>query len=265
MARQSIGFERAAGYYDATRGFPPGVADEVAERFAEAAGLGPMSRVLEVGVGTGRIALPLSRRVGRIVGVDVARPMLDVLREKWSDEPVRILEADATRLPFGDAAFDGALAIHLLHLVPTWRAAVAELARVVRPGGAVLVNDREYLAREPLMQEWNDLREAHGIAHRGTAVGVESMDELVAVFAEAGFTERGGGTAAEWPYAVTPAQFVSDLEGRVWSSTWRLPEGPYRAALGEFRAWLAGSGIAMDAPLSTVRRFNYLAFRRLLA
>ena len=262
MAGESIGFARAASYYDQTRGFPPGVGEEVADRLAEAAGLDAISRVLEVGVGTGRIALPLRRHVGRYVGTDLARPMLDVLREKPGAESVDVLLADATRLPFAAAAFDAALAIHVLHLVREWRVAVAELARVVRPRGALLVNAREHLDREPLISEWNRLREVHGIAHRGTAIGVEDDDQLAEEMAHVGFGEGGARTAAEWSYSVTPTRFVADLEGRVWSSTWNLPDEPYQAALADFRAWLAREGVPMDEPQSTTRRFDFVLFRR---
>ena len=262
MTGESIGFERAASYYDVTRGFPPGVGEAIADAFARAARLRLTSRVLEVGVGTGRIALPLSRHVDRYVGVDLARPMLDVLHEKRSHEAVDLLLADATRLPFVDSAFDAVLAIHILHLVRGWRGAVAELGRVIRSDGAILVNAREYLAHEPLMGEWNRLREVHGITYRGTAVGVEDDERLAEALAEIGFTERASGTAAEWSYSVTPAQFVADLENRVWSSTWQLPEEPYRAALAHLRTWLAREGVRLDEPLSTTRQFKYLLFRR---
>ena len=176
--------------------------------------------------------------------------------------PVDLLLADATRLSFADGAFDAGLAIHVLHLVRGWREAVAELARVVRPAGAIMVNAREHPGHEPLMGEWNRLREVHGIAYRGTAIGVEEDDELADALAGVGFTEPWRGTAAEWPYSVTPARFVADLQDRVWSSTWHLPEAPYRAALADFRAWLAREGVRMDEPRSTTRRFDYLLFRR---
>jgi ubiquinone/menaquinone biosynthesis C-methylase UbiE len=56
----SVAFDRAAGYYDESRGLCPEVQELVADRIEEAAG--PGARLLEVGVGTGRIALPLHRR-----------------------------------------------------------------------------------------------------------------------------------------------------------------------------------------------------------
>ena len=262
MTGESIGFERAASYYDATRGFPPGVGEAVADALARAAGLGAGSRVLEVGVGTGRIALPLGRSVARYVGTDLARTMLDVLRAKPTAESIDLVLADATRLPFADGAFDAALAIHVLHLVRGWRDAVAELARVVRPGGAILVNARERLELEPFINEWNRLREVHGIKYRGASIGVADDGELADELARVGFAERDVKTAAEWAHVETLARFVADLENRVWSSTWDLPDGPYRAALDDFRAWLARQGVRMDEPRSTTRRFRYLVFRR---
>jgi ubiquinone/menaquinone biosynthesis C-methylase UbiE len=56
----SINFDRAASYYDETRGFPAGVEEQVGAFIAQSVNLDANSRVLEVGVGTGRIALPLS-------------------------------------------------------------------------------------------------------------------------------------------------------------------------------------------------------------
>ena len=74
----SVAFDRAAGYYDESRGLCPEVQELVADRIEEAAG--PGARLLEVGVGTGRIALPLHRRGRRVVGVDLSLPMLERYR-----------------------------------------------------------------------------------------------------------------------------------------------------------------------------------------
>ncbi len=65
-----ISFDRAVDYYDQTRGFPPGVAEQVA---GTAAGmLAPNSAVIEVGIGTGRIAKPLAAMGYKIFGLDIS-------------------------------------------------------------------------------------------------------------------------------------------------------------------------------------------------
>ena len=90
---------------------------------------------LEVGVGTGAIALPLAARGVPLVGIDVSTAMMTKLVEKAGGRrPFPLLRADATRVPIRDGALAGAYARHVLHLISDWRAVVAELCRVVGRG-----------------------------------------------------------------------------------------------------------------------------------
>ncbi|MGH2630590.1 MAG: class I SAM-dependent methyltransferase, partial [Actinomycetota bacterium] len=129
----SVSFDRAAEYYDETRGLSEeGVRRTtavLARSFSNAA------RVLEVGVGTGQVALPLHDAGLDLAGIDLAQPMLDTLLEKAGGRsPFPLVCGDATRMPFRDGAFDGAFLRWVLHLIPDWRAAVHEIARVMAPG-----------------------------------------------------------------------------------------------------------------------------------
>ncbi|MET0227678.1 MAG: methyltransferase domain-containing protein, partial [Actinomycetes bacterium] len=135
----SIAFDRAAGYYDESRGLAPEAEELVADR-VEAA-VGPGGRLLEIGVGTGRIALPLHRRGRDAVGIDLSMPMLERYRAKAAAAglaPPAVLRADATRLPFPGACFDAVVEVHVLHLIPDWQGALAEARRVLTPGGVLL-------------------------------------------------------------------------------------------------------------------------------
>ncbi len=80
----SIAFDQAAGYYDESRGIPREVEEQAADQ-VEAA-VGPDARLLEMGVGTGRVALPLHRRGRQVVGVDLSLPMLERYRAKAAAE-----------------------------------------------------------------------------------------------------------------------------------------------------------------------------------
>jgi SAM-dependent methyltransferase len=119
-----ISFDRAATTYDATRGLPPRIMDASVDALARVLGGG---RALEVGVGTGRFALPLQERGIRIVGLDISEMMIAKAREKGSRD---LLLGSATQIPFRDAVFETTMAIHLLHLVREWRLALREIARV---------------------------------------------------------------------------------------------------------------------------------------
>ncbi|MEN9229874.1 MAG: class I SAM-dependent methyltransferase, partial [Thermostichus sp. DG02_5_bins_236] len=101
----SVCFDRAADFYDATRGFPAGVDEEIADAILTAVGATSETHFLEVGIGTGRIAWPLIRRGYSYVGIDISEQMLAQLRRKLRERlgqippQVSIQVADATALP----------------------------------------------------------------------------------------------------------------------------------------------------------------------
>ena len=135
----SIAFDQAADYYDETRALPPDVHAEFIARAADE--LRDRGPCVEVGVGTGRIGRSLADAGVDLVGVDLSEPMLRRLVANADGRaPFPLARADATRLPLATDAFGAALVCHVLHLVPRWRDAVAELVRVVRPGGVIVIS-----------------------------------------------------------------------------------------------------------------------------
>src|SRR5215469_14725710 len=134
---RSIVFDQAAEYYDDTRRLQPATQ---AALIAQLAGeLRSRGRCLEVGVGTGRIALDLHLSGVQMAGVDLSAAMLRKLVGKAGGAPFPLAVADAVELPFGDRRLGAVVICHVLHLVASWRRAVRELVRVVRPGGVILV------------------------------------------------------------------------------------------------------------------------------
>jgi SAM-dependent methyltransferase len=125
-------FDEIAVQYDETR--DPMDAEAVATLVRLLADRG-ISSLLEVGVGTGRIAAPLTRAGLNVTGLDGSSQMLARARTK-GDFP--LVRGDAYRLPFADAAFDGALFVHVLHLLDRPRDALAEAIRAA-PRGAMAI------------------------------------------------------------------------------------------------------------------------------
>lgn len=117
----SQSFDRASEFYDATRSLPTAVMERVVELLrAELRGRGTC---LEIGVGTGRIALPLHDAGIAMTGVDISLPMMTKLVHKSGGRtPFPLALADAARLPFSNDAFGASLACHVLHSFTTGRA-----------------------------------------------------------------------------------------------------------------------------------------------
>jgi demethylmenaquinone methyltransferase/2-methoxy-6-polyprenyl-1,4-benzoquinol methylase len=107
---------------------------------AEAVELPPGGRVLDVGVGTGDMALALAARRPdvTVVGVDPTTPMMVVGRRKLENRQILWSQADGLHLPFPDEYFDAAVSAFVLRNVTDVSLALAEQRRVVRDGGSVV-------------------------------------------------------------------------------------------------------------------------------
>jgi SAM-dependent methyltransferase len=129
-------FDRISPVYDATR--EPLAASEM-DRMAEALRSRGVRSLLEVGVGTGRIAVPLRDRGFEIVGVDASARMLAHARGKGLP---RLVRGSAYALPLLDRSVDGAIFVHVLHLLDDPRRALREASRTARSGVTALVRPR---------------------------------------------------------------------------------------------------------------------------
>ncbi|MEO7426919.1 MAG: class I SAM-dependent methyltransferase [Fibrobacteria bacterium] len=94
--------------------------------------------ILDVGIGTGRASLPLARKGKSVTGIDSSASMLDITRKLAGDLPVRLLPGDVEKLPFPEASFDTSMALNVVVHFRAWDKIMAEMLRVVRPGGRVI-------------------------------------------------------------------------------------------------------------------------------
>lgn len=191
-------------------------------------------RCLEIGIGTGRFALPLARSGVRITGVDISREMLRRLAEKSAGVSIPVAIADATHLPFADGTFGAGLAAHVLHLIPEWRTAVAELVRVVRPGGKIVTDTRG----RPESEWYHAVRRHfYEVAEAGPwPPGVDSIEELDDEMASRGASIRSIPVSEE-ERSYTINEALGLLEQGIYSACWSLDEPARRHAAEETRRW----------------------------
>lgn len=241
MASQpATSFDRVADVYDETRTLSAEAERATVELLA--AELAGRPLCLEIGVGTGRFALPLHRAGVAMAGLDVSAAMLARLAAKAGGAaPFPVVRADAVRLPFRDRAFGAALCAYVLHLVPRWRAAVGELARVLGRGGVVVVTvgDRG-------CGLWRDVQDRFAAAagRQLRSPGALGWGQVSAAMTELGARERILGSVDN-VRTRTVGDMISLLERGAFSFTWDLDDGIRRRAGAEVRAWaeIAGGGL----------------------
>jgi ubiquinone/menaquinone biosynthesis C-methylase UbiE len=235
-----ISLETAETYEAA---FVPSLFAHLAPHLVDAAGVTAGDRVLDVACGTGIVARTAAERTGpagHVVGLDLNEAMLTVARRVRPDLDWR--QGDATSLPFPDGTFDVALCQSGLMFVPDPAAAVAELARVVRPGGRVAVQVWSSLDRQTAIQPLADAvarhagRDAVGLI--GTYFRLGDREQFTGRFTRAGLRVTEVRTLPATVRAPSVDAYVTtEVESTPLID--RISEEVYRRIREEARAGLA--------------------------
>ena len=127
---------------------------KLAPLFIDFAGLADGEQILDVGCGTGSLTFALAKAadLGEIAAIDYSPVFVQEAIRRNTDPRIKIRQADACDLPFEGGKFDRALALLVLHFVPEAGRAVAEMRRVVRPGGTVAAVVWDHLGGMPGMR-----------------------------------------------------------------------------------------------------------------
>lgn len=177
--------------------------------------LGPLrgKRVLDVGTGDGTYAIEAAARGGIVTALDCDPSMLDAARRRSSERAVDVTFriGRAEQLPFADASFDVVCAVTVLCFVEEPMAAVREMARVLAPGGRLVLGE---VAR---FSVWAAERRVRGWlgAHRWRHVRFWSRSALEALVGDAGLRVRAVRGAVYFPPSGLAARVIAPFEPRL--------------------------------------------------
>jgi len=174
---------------DAYARFMGRYSEQLTAAFADLADVGPGQQALDVGCGPGVLTAELAGRLGpgSVTAIDPSEPFVAAVRARWPEADVRLGAAE--ELPFGDDAFDVALAQLVVHFMTDPVAGLREMGRVTRPGGTVAAAVWDHAGgRGPLTLFWEVARDLDPAADDGSWRAGGAEGELAKLFTQAGLT-----------------------------------------------------------------------------
>ena len=211
-------FDLLAEHYDETRGGESRgdeYADEIDRLLPPDAGT-----VLEIGLGTGVVALGLARRGRDVVGLDISAPMLARAKERLGS---RVVLSDALEMSIATASVNHAVSVWVVHSVSDPARLFHEVARVLRPGGSYVVCSTQRPAADDvvgqIIKEMGERVDA--CLHASRPRGV-SVSEVLDWASQAGFIGTVHELELEWRAA--PSNELGAIAKRSWRAMRELDE-----------------------------------------
>jgi SAM-dependent methyltransferase len=257
---ERVDFSGNANVYDQRHG--AALSDEGVTRLWKAAGLRTGVRLLDIGAGTGRVAIPFARHGCHVVAADPAIGMLTQLRAKAPDTDVSAVVAEGARLPFPSGHFDAVVIARLLYLTPDWRAILEEACRVLKVDGRLLHEWSNGQADE----EWVQIREEARRLFEQAGVqapfhpGVRAEADVDRELARLGLVRETRLDLGPGP-TLTLREFLRRLAEGELSYIWNVPEDVRTECLPRLDRW-AAERFDLERPVPMPRELSWTINRR---
>ncbi len=246
QAYNAMSYVEVARRYNDINHIPAAAANELGRAVAELAGDG--GRIVDLGGGAGRITVPVAARADT-VAVDIEPQMLAACRALAAARGVSVGLAVGTvlQLPFAHDVFDAVLINNVLHQVERWRDALAEAARVLKPGG-VLIMGRDILDEAScagrLRQQSRAITAEVAPEMRPTdAAGPALFQQLAAMGGRAGPPV----TACAWTERLSPRDILQRMGERSHNETWSLDDAQLDGLMRRIVPWAEAHFEDLDA------------------
>ena len=254
-----VDFSGNANVYDRRHGALLG---DVLQRLAAAADLQPGVRLLDIGAGTGRVAVPLAGLGCEVVALEPATGMVKELRRKAGATNVRVISGEGAHLPFGPARFGAVVIARVLYLTPAWRDVLREASSVLAPGGRLLHEWANGETDEP----WVQIREKARALFEQAGIdapfhpGVRSEREVDEWLGTLGFARTAILSTGPGP-SLTLAEFLRRLIDGEFSYIWKVPKHVQEECLPRLQSW-AKHTFNLDETVSIPQELHWAVYRK---
>jgi ubiquinone/menaquinone biosynthesis C-methylase UbiE len=187
------------------------------------------TNILDVGVGTGRLAEPLQKTGFEVAGIDISRRMMSKAKEKGLQD---LLLADARFIPFKDKTFDIAISVHVLHLISGWKKTLREVCRVTRHALFSLYDAH----KDPVREEYYRILKQHGYERHYPGKSEQDLKNLITPTKSLFVTS----------YDIFANDRLINLQQGTSSSQWDVPEHLNLRVVEQLKKEFAGKAFRQD-------------------
>ncbi len=246
QAYNRMSYVEVAKRYNDINHIPLDAATNLGKAVAELAGDG--AQIVDLGGGAGRISVPVAACLDT-VAMDIEHHMLRASSALAAQRSVSIGLCVGTvlRLPFADDRFDAVLITNVLHQVEGWRDALAETARILKPGGVLIMGrdilDEESCAGRLRQQSRQITAEVAPEMLPTDAAGPALFQHLMAMGGQGGPPV----TACAWTERLSPRKILERMAERTHNETWSLDDAQLDGLMKRIRPWAEASFDDLDA------------------
>jgi SAM-dependent methyltransferase len=257
---QRVDFSGNAKAYDRRHGAV--LAEDVVQHLAAAGAMRSGTSVLDIGAGTGRVAIGLAELGCNVVALEPAIGMVETLRTKAGSLPIRLIAGEGAQLPFSAGQFDVVVIARVLYLMADWRGVLREAHRVLAVGGRLLHEWGNGQADE----EWVQIREKARALFEEAGVsspfhpGVRSEREVDDDLKVLGFVRSADLPIGPGP-TLTLAEFLRRLIDGEFSYIWNVPKAVQEQCLPRLKAW-SEQRFDLEQSISMPRELCWAVYRK---
>ena len=250
--------ERIAKRYTEQRAHPPEIAAQIGDALAQEIGSG--KKLLEIGIGNGRIGLPIAAAGCQVVGMDLSANMLAeaamlASETDATEAELQLYQADMHQLPMAANVVDAVLTVHVLHLATDWQQVIAEGTRVLRPGG-LFIQGEDWVDPQSVFGQLRDALRNKAMAlnpgMKPPAAGISKESAL----AKHGATDFSEKVIAEWTTWLSPQERLAAIENRMDNESWFLPQPVFDLLIPQLHQYAAETWSDLSEKLPVKRRFQ---------
>jgi ubiquinone/menaquinone biosynthesis C-methylase UbiE len=254
-------FNGLVNLYDETRTFDNTCFNLALDYIATTFPISNYSRIIEPGIGSGRISIPIAKLGYKVMGVDLSDEMLFELMKRMRQSPpkqsIYASKADICKLPFVKSSFDLAIVVHVFYFILDWKNAAKEIFRVIRENGAIILMHTGMGAEIPFINErYKDL--CQSLNSPIPTMGVHSTKEVVDYYVSLGCGATWVRDLWKWTSRNTLGSILNYLRRRAYSFTTFASESVHNKVMNELEAELISKYKSMETIIDTPNQI-YLA------